>query len=109
MTCRVCYAVVSPDWIFSMVWSREGFTLLHLQQKDEMTWIHQWWDFVRYPWVDLTGFMVLIIYISFLLVTYSFLEVMCNMYNSLALKDDPFVALYILLSGATLIEKQLSK
>lgn len=48
--------------------------------------MHQWWDFVRYPWVDLTGFMVLIIYISCLLVTYSFLEVMCNMYNLLALK-----------------------
>lgn len=63
-----------------------SFTLLHLQQKDEMTWMHQWWDFVRYPWVDLTGFMVLIIYISLLLVTYSFLEVMCNMYNLLALK-----------------------
>lgn len=33
--------------------------------------MHQWWNFVRYPWVDLTDFMVLIIYISFLLVILS--------------------------------------
>lgn len=60
------YAVVSPNRRFGSVWSRGvNFTLLHLQQKDEMTWMHQWWDFVRYPWVDLTGLWLLLFIFSF--------------------------------------------
>lgn len=91
-----------------LAWLGQGggnFTLLHLQ-KDEMTWMHQWWHFVRYPWVDLTGLWFSFIFFFFYYLLFLFLKSGMQYVQFVGFEDDLFVALYILFSDATLMENQ---
>lgn len=71
-----------------------------------MTWMHQWWDFVRYPWVDLTGFMVLIILYFFSTSYLLFLRSDVQYVQFVGFKKMIYLLLSIYTSSdATLVEK----